>query len=94
MYQPTKRFATSTASEAISQVEEQAAEMTHKARELVEEHPASSALLAFGVGLAVGLAVVACLPPRRRSLSENYLPDWLSLKELGRLVPQHLTRNW
>ena len=94
MYQPTKRFETSTTVGAFGQAKEQAAEMTHRAQELVEEHPGSSALIAFGVGLAVGLAVIACLPPRRRSLSEGYLPDWLSLKELGRLVPEHLSRNW
>jgi hypothetical protein len=94
MYQPTNRFETSSVAEAYNHAKDQAVEMTHRAQELVEEHPGSSALVAFGVGVAVGLAVVACLPPQRRAISNTHLPDWLSLKELARFVPEQLTRNW
>lgn len=92
MYQSPQRFESSTASDVLHQAKHQATEMKHRAEALVADHPGSSTLIAFGLGVAVGLAAVACLPSPRRSLMESHLPDWLSLKELARLVPQQLSR--
>ena len=81
-------------------VREQASEMCHQATDMVKDNPATSALLTFGLGLGVGLALTALLstPGRRRAPSwlEAHLPDNFSKQvadALSRVLPDALSRR-
>jgi hypothetical protein len=53
--------------------------------DMVRQHPATSLLVTFGVGLGVGLALTAILmpAPRRSTWAERNLPDWASRDRLA-----------
>jgi hypothetical protein len=79
---------------------DQASEMCHQATDMVKDNPATSALLTFGLGLGVGLAVTALLaaPQRRRAPSwlEAHLPDNFSKQvadAVSRVLPEALARR-
>lgn len=73
-------------------------EAYEKTEDLVREHPASSALVTFGLGVGLGLMLTALLapPPRRRSWYEDYVPERLSRGHLAdtmnHLLPEALAR--
>jgi hypothetical protein len=60
-------------------------EAYHGTEEMVREHPATSLLVTFGVGLGVGLALTAIMMPatRRTTWAERNLPDWASRERLA-----------
>jgi len=88
------------ASSMAGRVREQASDVYHQATDIVKQNPATSALITFGLGLGVGLAITALLatPQRRRSPSwlEAHLPDNFSKQvadAVSRVLPEALSRR-
>jgi hypothetical protein len=73
----------------------EAYEMTE---DMVREHPASSALVTFGLGVGLGLVLTALLVPAapRRSWYDEHMPESLSRRNvsdmINRMLPDALAR--
>ncbi|MEX2120153.1 MAG: hypothetical protein WD847_11210 [Pirellulales bacterium] len=72
-------------------------EAWHQSEDLVRRHPASSALVTFGVGFGLGLLLTTMLlPERRRSWRESYIPEGFSRRRMSdavsRMLPDALAR--
>lgn len=72
--------------EMMDRVREQAAEAVHKTQDLVEKNPGTAVVVAFGVGLAVGWALMTSLTSPAPSWAEKHVPDWLD--HLARQLPE------
>ena len=72
---------TEHAQHLAAQAEGLAAEAEHRTRRSIERRPMTSVWTAFGVGVGLGLAVVALLP--HRDERAGWLPDDWSIDDLG-----------
>jgi hypothetical protein len=71
----------------VGRAQAQVSEAGRRARDMVDQHPTSTTFLAFGAGLAAGLAVVALLHQRRSSAwYEEYLPSWMPTSQLRQVL--------
>lgn len=75
-------------------------EAYHQTENLVRDNPGSSALLTFGIGVGLGLALTAMLMPSRRKASwyESHRPEWLDQKHLtdtiSSILPSSVSRRF
>lgn len=75
-------------------------EAYHQTENLVKQNPGSSALLTFGIGVGLGLALTAMLMPSRRKASwyESHRPEWLDQKHLtdtiAGILPSAVSRRF
>lgn len=70
----------------VGRAQEQVSEAGRRARDVVEHHPTSTTFLAFGAGVAAGLAVFAILNRRRTDWYEEHLPGWFPTSHLRQLM--------
>ena len=71
----------------VGRAQAQVSEAGRRARDMVDQHPTSTTFLAFGAGLAAGLAVVALLNQRRTTAwYEEYLPGWVPTAQLRQVL--------
>ena len=84
-----KRFESSKESAAgvVEQTRHQVAEAGRRAKQVVDDYPASTTFLAFGAGLATGLALVALIHHERRAWYEDYLPALGPVAQLRQYLP-------
>lgn len=76
----------------VGRAQEQISHAGRQARGVVEHHPASTTFLAFGAGVAAGLALVALVNQRRSAWYEDYLPDWLPTAQLRQIANDAFAR--
>jgi hypothetical protein len=90
------------------EAQDRVVEAYHQTEDMVRQHPASSALVTFGVGFGLGLLLTAMLSPpsRRQSWYESHMPsmpnmpsmpDWFSRDQLtdaiARVMPDALRKR-
>lgn len=83
-----RRFeATEEPTGVMERARSRATEVGQRAADMVDHHPASTTALAFGAGVAAGLAVVALLHQRRTAAwYESYLPNWFPSSQLRQVM--------
>jgi len=75
---------------------ERLTEAYHETEELVRQNPMTSSLITLGAGFAVGLLVTALATParpRRRSVIERHMPDWVSRDQIADALARWLPES-
>ena len=79
-----------------NRVAEYANEYAAEGKELFEEYPIASVAIAFGLGMAAGIAVVSLLsdssPPHRHSMSHRLGSQLLDA--MSHMVPESMARSF
>ena len=99
--EPEGAQTTAQAREAMEWGREQMASGYHRAEEMVGQNPASSVLVAFGVGFGVGLVLTTLFSRSEESWTDRHLPDSLRrapdsihhLAESLRNLPEAIARR-